>query len=386
VADLLLEGRAGLQRQDAAAAATAFSAATALDGTSVLAWHGLALALSAAGDRAGAISAADNCLRLDPSSLRTLILRADLTFATGNRRGAASYYQKAVAAARGQSVPADLQPDLRRAALASEQLARELAGQLHDSLRASSAYDASAARRIEEAVSILSGTGRIWPQEPRYFYLPGLAAIPFHDRSAFPWLEALEARTDPIEEELRGILVERAGFSAYVKSDPNRPGRTQKGLVDNPDWSASFLIRNGQRQGAVAARCPQTLAALDGLDLPALPGRSPSVLFSLLEPGMHIPPHTGMINTRLIVHLPLIVPPGCSFRVGPQTRDWQRGRAWVFDDTIEHEAWNRSGDVRVILLFEIWNPAVTPAERILLHDMFAALDRDGGGPDPGWHI
>ena len=73
-----------------------------------------------------------------------------------------------------------------------------------------------------------------------------------------------------------------------------------------------------------------------------------------------------MTNTRLTVHLPLIVPPDCGFRVGSETREWVPGKAWVFDDTIEHEAWNESDVPRGILIFDIWNPFLTAAERDLM--------------------
>ena len=78
--------------------------------------------------------------------------------------------------------------------------------------------------------------------------------------------------------------------------------------------------------------------------------------------------------------MPLIVPSDCTFRVGNETRVWEYGKAWVFDDTIEHEAANSSDRQRVILIFDIWNPALTEAERELvcelqrgLYDYFAAV-------------
>ena len=92
----------------------------------------------------------------------------------------------------------------------------------------------------------------------------------------------------------------------------------------------------------------------------------PTAFFSILEAGTRIPPHTGVTNTRLTVHLPLIVPPGCGFRVGSETREWVPGKAWVFDDTIEHEAWNLSEVPRALLIFDIWNPLLTAAERDLI--------------------
>ena len=71
-------------------------------------------------------------------------------------------------------------------------------------------------------------------------------------------------------------------------------------------------------------------------------------------------------NTRLVVHLPLIVPPNCSFRVGNETRPWEYGKAFVFDDSIEHEARNDSDDLRAVLIFDVWNPNLPPVERELV--------------------
>jgi aspartyl/asparaginyl beta-hydroxylase (cupin superfamily) len=84
-------------------------------------------------------------------------------------------------------------------------------------------------------------------------------------------------------------------------------------------------------------------------------------------------------NTRAIVHLPLIVPEGCGFRVGGETRAWREGEAFAFDDTIEHEAWNGSDATRIILLFDVWRPELDTAERAALRAMFAAIDALNGG-------
>ena len=126
-----------------------------------------------------------------------------------------------------------------------------------------------------------------------------------------------------------------------------------------------------------AARCPKTVRAMADIPLAWVKNRSPSVLFSLLRPGAHIPPHTGEVNTRLICHLPLIVPENCSLRVGNETRPVVEGRAWVFDDTIEHEAWNGSAETRVILLFEVWRPELSAEERGLVSAMFEAIESYG---------
>src|SRR5258708_7733125 len=145
-------------------------------------------------------------------------------------------------------------------------------------------------------------------------------------------------------------------------------------MLNSPEWSAFYLWKNGAIVPENAARCPKPLSAVADVPLARVRNRSPSILFSLLRPGARIPPHTGEVNTRLICHLPLIVPPNCSFRVGNDTRVTVEGRAWVFDDTIEHEAWNGSDRTRVILLFEIWRPELTVEERGLVSAMFEAID------------
>ena len=134
-----------------------------------------------------------------------------------------------------------------------------------------------------------------------------------------------------------------------------------------------------------AARCPKTMAAMANIPLTQTNNRSPSVLFSLLRPGAHIPAHCGFVNTRLICHLPLIVPTGCTFRVGNDVRPWVQGKVWLFDDTIEHEAWNESNAVRVILLFEVWRPEITALARQQIHAMFNAIDAHSG-QIPVWDI
>jgi aspartyl/asparaginyl beta-hydroxylase (cupin superfamily) len=106
---------------------------------------------------------------------------------------------------------------------------------------------------------------------------------------------------------------------------------------------------------------------------PDQPGRTPVAMFSLLKPKTRIPPHCGVSNARLVAHLPLIVPPGCGFRVGNDTREWVPGKAWVFDDTVEHEAWNDSAQLRVILMFDIWHPQLSSAERALVSAMSAGI-------------
>jgi aspartate beta-hydroxylase len=102
------------------------------------------------------------------------------------------------------------------------------------------------------------------------------------------------------------------------------------------------------------------------------------VLFSLLRPGARIPPHHGFTNARLICHLPLIVPPQCALRVGNETRSWTEGEVVLFDDSIEHEAWNSSNEPRIVMIFDVWRPELSAEERDLVAAVLAAVDSFGG--------
>jgi len=151
-------------------------------------------------------------------------------------------------------------------------------------------------------------------------------------------------------------------------------------LNHNPKWSTFFLWRDGVRQAEACALCPRTAALLDELPLADQPGFSPTVVFSVLDARTRIPPHTGSSNIRLIGHLPLILPGPAGFRVGNVTRQWRLGEAWLFDDTIEHEAWNEADAPRVILIFDVWNPLLTPGERALVSAMMTAKNAFEASP------
>ena len=159
------------------------------------------------------------------------------------------------------------------------------------------------------------------------------------------------------------IAAEVAEMVPYVQYPERLPLRQWKELNNNPKWTAIHLLQNGWRVEANARHCPKTLEAIAGMDQPTVPGASPVAMFSLLAPHTKIPPHTGVANTRLVCHLPLIVPPKCGFRVGGTTREWRVGEAFVFDDTIEHEAWNDSDELRVVLIIDLWPPALGPGDR-----------------------
>jgi tetratricopeptide (TPR) repeat protein len=384
VSALRSEGVEALRRGDASRARSNFERAIAAHAGDAGLFVGLAYACRAQGDGAAMLAAAERALALEPRNPRALILKADHLAARGDERGASAYYMAAVRAVPdADAQPADLRAELARAAEACDRLAARFETFLRNFITNRDIPGAGEGR-FAESLDILVGRRPVQLSRPRYYYFPGLASIAFHDRAAFPFLESLEAATDAIREELRAVMAS-GPFDPYVRSDPSRPHRGQAGMADNPDWGAFYLWKDGELMAENAARCPRTMQALSSVPLCRVTHRSPSVLFSLLKPGAHIPPHHGMVNTRLIGHLPLIVPPGCEFRVGNETRPWVEGKAWLFDDTIEHEAWNRSGETRVILLFEVWRPELTSGERALVDAMFEAIDSHSG-EKPQWEI
>ncbi len=240
----------------------------------------------------------------------------------------------------------------------------------------------TALHRFEVCVDAVLGRRRIYSNECHGLHYPFLPADEFFDRSHFPWLPELEAQTDVIRGELLAMLAtDSVRMEPYVSQQPGTAPNIWSALDKSPDWSALFLWKHGVKQTEACARFPQTAAVLDALPLSDIPRRSPSVFFSLLRPGAHIPPHTGVTNVRSIVHLPLVVPADCGFRVGGKTRQWKEGEAFVFDDTIEHEAWNNSDALRAVLIFDVWNPHLGRSEQEMLRALFeemAAYGLDDG--------
>jgi hypothetical protein len=199
---------------------------------------------------------------------------------------------------------------------------------------------------------------------PTHYCYPGLGHDGYYSDELFPWMAELEATTDAIQTDFEAVVnAEAAQLVPYINYPKGVPLDHWAQLNNNRDWTAIHLLQNGRLIDANARHCPTLLALLKRLPQPQVAGAGPNAMFSLLAPGAHIPPHTGISNARLVCHLPLIVPDGCWFRVADETRLWQRGKAWVFDDTIEHEAMNPSDSLRVVMIFDIWHPALVAAEQ-----------------------
>jgi aspartate beta-hydroxylase len=226
-------------------------------------------------------------------------------------------------------------------------------------------------RRASAAAELMLGRRKIFTSQCHGFYYPFLPADEFFDRGHFPWLGQLEAATPVIREELLAILASSdPGLEPYIEMPSGTPENLFSALDHKLDWSALHLWRDGERIEAVCQRAPRTAELVESLPLARIPGRAPAVFFSILKAGKTIPPHTGVTNIRSIVHLPLIVPDDCAFRVGGETRQWREGEAFAFDDTIEHEAWNRSDKDRALLIVDCWNPHISQIEREIILRLF----------------
>lgn len=199
-------------------------------------------------------------------------------------------------------------------------------------------------------------------QRPSFMYFPDLDPKPFFERAEFDYLPELEAATPAITEELRAVLQQPESLKPYVEiTQPDAREWTE--LNYSPQWSAFHFYKGGQRNDEHCSQCPATTAAIEKLPMVKAPGQSPEAFFSILKPGTHIPPHVGLANHKLTLHLPLLVPPDCAIRVGDETRTWTVGQCLILDDSFQHEAWNKSAELRAVLILEIWNPQLTEVER-----------------------
>ena len=347
-------------------------------------WLLLATVCLAQRDTAAEEMALDEVLVMEPRAVRALIMKADCRAAVGDHRVAATLYKKALNIAAGetlppgQSLPADLVAELDRAEAAAAQIDARSAAHMEASLAAKGIPPESRSYRFQQALDILADRKRAFFQDPTGFFYPELPHVQFYDRADFDWAPAVEAATDAIREELLAVMATGIGdFHPYIRPEPNQP--RYHPLFNKTDWSALFFVENGKLNEETIARCPQSWKAVQAAPMPWIEGWEPTVMFSLLRAKTVIPAHTGTHNTRLICHLPLIVPPGCGFRVGNQVREWEVGKLILFDDTVEHEAWNNSDEDRVVLIFCVWRPELSEQERREISALFSVpADQDEG--------
>lgn len=370
-----------LARGAFAAAADWFTRAIAADPAAPELWMNLARAHRSRDDAVAERAALEGALAIDQRHFMALVRLAEWHERAGERDEAAERWGNVLTMAallneRSPAIEAMLEHARDYVATQRAGFAATIDAALAP---ARAALAPAARRRVDACVDHALGRRQIYANHCAGLHVPFLPADEFFARELFPWFDRLEAETATIRDELLRVLAEDAdALRPYVAMKPGTPRNKWSALDGSLAWGALHLWRDGRRDDAVCARVPRTAAVVEALPLSDLPGRTPTVFFSILAPGAHLPAHTGVSNARAIVHLPLVVPPDCGFRVGGETRQWAEGRAWAFDDTIEHEAWNRSDRPRAILILDAWNPHLTVDERALLRQFFAA---SAGAPE-----
>jgi aspartyl/asparaginyl beta-hydroxylase (cupin superfamily) len=351
---------------DPQAAARSIGQAIAIDPAPPL-WLNLARAQRAAGARKEELNSLDEALSRDAYYLPAILAKGEVLVALGREDQALELYRLMFEGLPADAeIPPGLAPQLEQARALLDRRGDEKMAVFAKALDeiAATGADLGRARAYAEQ---RAGKRKVYQQRPTGSHFPYLPAIEFFDRDLFPWFEELERQTPAIREEILSLWAEEGEdderFRPYVAYPPGTPANQWAELNHSARWSAWFFWENGVRNEANCARCPRTAAALDQVPMLDIPGKSPTAMFSILRPRTRIPPHTGTSNTRTTIHLALVVPPGCGFRVGAETRKWREGEAWAFDDTIEHEAWNDSDERRAILIIDGWNPLLTEAER-----------------------
>lgn len=347
-------------------------------------WRNLGMCALAAGDTAQAVTAFNKAVTLESSHAPSHLQRGHALERHGRPLEAAAAYLRALAEARrtghwtsDATTPPGLRTLVQHAVAQVRTANRQLLNGLMRPLL--ERHGPQAMRRIANMAANYVGDLRARPRDPRqrptFLYCPDLPETPYLDRGLFEWYESLEAAAAGICSEASDLLADGARFEPFLgESAPDTGASYLAGSGDSrPRWDAHFFWRHGSRYEANCAKAPYTAMQLDQLPLGRVPGHGPECLFSILGAGSEIQRHTGVTNTRVVTHLPLIVPPDCALRVAGETHQWEPGRCISFDDTFEHEAWNRSTETRVVLLFDTWNPHLDEAERDAVSQLVTAI-------------
>lgn len=335
----------------------------------------LARVLGEQGNATGEMQAIEASLSADPYFMPGLLAKGECLQRAGRTGAAVGVFRNVLKVIPHEAQwPAGLRPQLLQAQALVKRYGEQLAVHFEQATGlVRSRLDAQEAGRWREAGAILSGLAQPFHSVCNQLQVPRLPAIPFFDRSQFEWVDEVESRTAGILAELESVLADDdAGFKPYVAYPQGVPVNQWGELNHSRRWSGYALWENGTPRSEHLTRCPVTAGVLELAAQPDIPGMCPNAMFSALAPRTHIPPHTGDTNARLVVHLPLIVPDGCRYRVGFEQRNWTVGEVLIFDDSIEHEARNDSDQLRVVLLFDVWNPLLGMQEREMVRALTVA--------------
>lgn len=322
--------------------------------------------------------------RSDPDTPFGWLLLGELRLLQGAAVGAARAWHQALtlAAHHKQWLPGQqLSPAVR--ALVDRARAAARAARLEhlqaSYVQISAKFGASAIRRIDEAVHNLTSESPVGPadtrQRPRFLYVPGVPSEPYLDPYLVAWAPRLRDAFLSIQQEALEIFESGEQLPRFLDLSPQaRMGQYLGGSASKPAWDAFFFFRRGKRYDENHLRCPKTSALLESLDLFRMTSQAPEICYSFLAPRTEILPHYGVSNIRSVMHLPLKVPSNCALNlIGVGERHWKNGELILFDDTYLHEAWNRSDEMRIVLLIDCWNPNLTMVERSALTALVEAI-------------
>ncbi len=368
-------------------AADGYAQCVALNPKSPAFHFNLGTAKEMLGDLAGAITAYLNAYRLNPRDARLALFAGAALEAAGRRNDAAILFtlgDDVDPAVRQAKDRPDLDPEIRRRSATADRVMREHLTRLHAAAvaEAERRADTSGGRappdlsRVRNALWTQTHDGpvrfRTPKQEPGIFYMPDLEARTITPCEQLAWAAELESRTAEVRDEFLEVFRSGAEMSPYVEQGALSP--IWRELRGRQDWSAFHLYKAAQ-ETPFAKLFPRTLKALDAADVVRIDGNPMELFFSRLRPGAHIPPHCGAANNRITIHLPLIVPGECSIRIGDEIHEWREGELFAFDDSFEHEAWNRASSDRVVLIFESHHTDLRPEERTAIEFAFAERGR-----------
>jgi len=197
-------------------------------------------------------------------------------------------------------------------------------------------------------------------QRPHYPLFPGLRHEPFHDPRDFP-------ATAILEREFPAIRAEALALDEAAQLDYTSAAKMQTGAGS---WTLYLFHHMGVEVESVARRCPKTLAVINSLPRVCTEYAWSDTVFSAMKGGTHLHPHCSTDNLRVRLHLGIVVPEGCLMRVAGETRTWEEGKVLAFEDSFEHEVWNRSTHRRVVLIVDLWHPDLTDVEIRALTALF----------------
>ena len=371
---LAAEGMNALAAGDGASARAALQRAITLGWPGAPVWLALAAAHRLLGEQGPRRAALDRAVELAPTLPRALLSAGEFYDEASVKDRARVLYASGLRALGPRPVAPALLSLVERARAFVAAHPDPVEQRIRAAFATAQLGDSVEDRLFAQSLDILCGNMLPVYQQPTRYLYPGLPQREFYERQEFEWAERIEARTNDILGELEAVAgAEDERFAPYVEARGRETDIKAHALRGNSAWSAFYIVKQGRPVAENCKACPATYAAIESLGDVGRPAPAHSILFSRLAPGATIPPHHGQFNTRLICHLPLIVPNQCGFRVGNDVREWEPGRLLVFDDTIEHEAWNMSSQQRFVLIFEIWRPELSLRQRDLVTRLVATI-------------